>query len=109
MSDQGDAAAGGVADPQIRADSAMKQAEEGRRVRKRLTRTAVPTFGFTDSSRAASSGCRRERPGVKSKLQAHVEALRCKLIVSRESKMEIPDDTEYGASESERISSFPTW
>ena len=50
----------------------------------------VPSFGFTEKGRAASPGCPEERPGVKNGLEAHVEAVRCILMASREAKMEIP-------------------
>jgi hypothetical protein len=50
----------------------------------------VPSFGFTERGRAASPGCPEERPGVKNGPEAHVEAVRCILIASRELKMEIP-------------------
>ena len=55
------------------------------------TRT-VPSFGFTERGRRASPGCPEERPGVKNGLEAHVEAVRCILMPSRESKTEIPVD-----------------
>ena len=51
----------------------------------------VPSFGFNERGRAASPGCPEERPGVKNGLEAHVEAVRCILMASREAKTEIPD------------------
>jgi hypothetical protein len=50
----------------------------------------VPSFGFTESGRAASPGCPEERPGVKNGQEAHVEGFSCILMATWDAKMEIP-------------------